>query len=116
MTLLPLQSKNPHSFKPKTDAMQYGSIVGASIIKPWGIHENQSSTVKRSALWRIDDFGAKLGSARDEVVAHLCYLPPCDVIDELKAEILLGKAVDYDSEVLTVLFPTPVGPMILKDD
>ena len=96
--------------------MQYGRIVDASIIKPWGIHENQSSAVKRSASRRIDDLWGKLGSARAEVVTDLCYLLPCDVIDELEAGIVLGKAVKYDSEVLTVLFPAPVGPMILKDD
>jgi hypothetical protein len=59
--------------------------------------------------------GAKLGSARGEVVTDLCYLRllPCNVIDELETGIVSGKAVKY-AEVLTVLFPAPVGPMILK--
>jgi hypothetical protein len=52
-----------------------------------------------------------------EVVTNLCYLRllPCDVIDELEIGIVLGKAVKY-AEVLTVLFPAPVGPMILKEN
>ena len=91
--------------------------MASSVIKAGSVEQDKTFASKRSWIQTqfldINDDRFELLRLGFQGVSNLCYIPPSDPVDELHQSQIAAPLSTHNKN-LTVLLPTPVGPMTLQ--